>query len=131
MSRLTIVTPPDILLTNNISFLLIYPSNQIKEQFQTLVESFECDFTVYLYEPPEQDEDPDWLLNNCHVANFVVFDIDNASSIVRDLASYIIANTNTFWLTNSGDHVYNKLSVNRIYNLDYLKERIGETLEKK
>jgi len=34
-------------------------------------------------------------------------------------------------LTNAGDQYYNKLSVNRIFNLDFLKEKIGGYLEKK
>ena len=50
MSDLTIVTPPDTLLTNNPSFLLIYPSSLIKEQFQQLIVKFESPFTLYMYE---------------------------------------------------------------------------------
>jgi len=131
MSNITVVTPPDILVTNELSFLLIYPSNIIKTQFQDLLEEIDLDCVVYLYELDEVNEEPDWLLQMCHTAKFVILDVDNCPNKVRDLASYIIANTNTFYLTNAGDQYYNKLSVNRIFNLDFLKEKIGGYLEKK
>jgi len=118
MSNLNLITPPDKLFTNNQKFLLIYPSDDVKDQFNNLTLNYEEPLDVYIY---EEDDDVDWLLSVCHLADTVVIDIDNCPPKVRDLASYIIANTNTFWLTNSGDSYYNKLSINRIYNLDFLK----------
>ena len=41
MSDLTVVTPPDTLLTNNVSFLLVYPSRDVKDEFQNLIVKFE------------------------------------------------------------------------------------------
>ena len=143
MSDLTIVTPPDTLLTNDLSFLLIYPSREVKDDFQHLIMKFTESFTVYIYEIPELEEnvetgdatvnkkdlhEPDWLLNHCHIADFVIMDIDNSPSLIRTMASYIIANTNTFWLTNGPDLFYNKLSNKRIYQLDYLVDIIGAKL---
>ena len=146
MSDLTVVTPPDTLLTNNVSFLLIYPSRDVKDDFQNLIIRFDEPFTVYIYEIPElekdleiEDEsikkkdlhDIDWLLKHCYIANNVILDLDNCPQSIRDLASYIIANTNTFWLTNSTNMYYNKLSNKRIYHLDFLVDTIGEQLESK
>ena len=143
MSDLTVVTPPDTLLTNNVSFLLVYPSRDVKDEFQNLIVKFEEAFTTYVYEIPEFKEDleigdekiaktelhdPDWLLNHCPIADFVFLDIDNCPPKIRDLASYIVANTNTFWLTKAPDMYYNKLSNKRIYHLDYLVEPIGAKL---
>jgi|TARA_B110000977_G_C10738324_1_gene361961 hypothetical protein len=140
MSDLTIVTPPDTLFNNDISFLLIYPSREVKDDFQNLIMKFEDSFTVYVYEIPELDNDveigettiakkdlhhPQWLLNHCHIADYTIIDIDNCPSSIRNVASYIIANTNTFWLTNGPDLFYNKLSNKRIYQLDYLVDIIG------
>jgi hypothetical protein len=48
MSDLTVVTPPDTLLTNNLSFLLIYPSREVKDDFQNLIMKFDDPFTVYI-----------------------------------------------------------------------------------
>lgn len=131
MTNITVVTPPDVLHTNELSFLLIHPSNIIKEQFQDIIEEFDKSFVIYLYEQDETNEEIDWLLNVCHQADFVILDVDNCPTSVKDLTSYIIANTNTFWLTNAGDNHYNKLSVNRIFALDFLKEKIGGYFEKK
>ena len=136
MSDLTIVTSPDTLLTNNPSFLLIYPNPLIKEQFQQLIIKFDIPFTLYMYEIYEDEEieiehDIDWLLNVCHIANFVILDLDNCPPIVKDLSSYIIANTNTFWLTNSTNTYYNKLSVNQIFDLDFLVSKVGDYIETK
>jgi len=125
MSNLNLITPPDKLFTNNTKFLLIYPSDDVKEQFNNLTLNYTDPLDVYIYEETKLDHDIDWLLSVCHMADTVVLDIDNCPTEIRDLASYIIANNNTYWLTNSGDSYYNKLSVNRIYNLDFLtlKER--------
>tara|TARA_Y200000002_G_scaffold325631_1_gene287843 strand:+ start:2257 stop:2697 length:441 start_codon:yes stop_codon:yes gene_type:complete len=134
MSDLTIVTPPDTLLTNNVSFLLIYPSTTTKDNFQKLIMGFDNPFTVYIYEITENpetniiDHNIDWLLNHCHIANNVILDLDNCPPKIKDLASYMIANTNTFWLTNSTEMYYNKLSNKRIYHLDYLVDTIGAQL---
>ena len=143
MSDLTVVTPPDTLLTNNVSFLLIYPDRDVKDEFQNLIVKFEESFTTYIYETPELPEDVDigdtkvkkqdvhdidWLLKHCHIANNVIIDLDNCPPRIKDLASYIIANTNTFWLTKAPDMYYNKLSNKRIYHLDYLTELIGAKL---
>ena len=143
MSDLTVVTPPDTLLSNNVSFLLIYPDRDVKDEFQNLIVKFEESFTTYIYETPELPEDVDigdtkikkqdvhdidWLLNHCHIADYVILDIDNCPPKIRDLCSYIIANTNTFWLTKAPDMYYNKLSNKRIYHLDYLTELIGAKL---
>jgi hypothetical protein len=46
-------------------------------------------------------------------------------SWARDLLSYMIAKNKTYWLTNSQDSVYNSLSSNRVYNLDFLSN-IGD-----
>ncbi|MGY8868374.1 MAG: hypothetical protein ACKVJK_22440, partial [Methylophagaceae bacterium] len=57
----------------------------------------------------------------------VILDIDNCPSNIASLASYFIANTNTYWLTNGEQMWYNKISPNRIYNLDSI---VGGTIEK-
>ena len=132
MSYVKIITPPDKLFTNNLSFLLIYPDQIIKNDFQDIILNFAEDFDVYLYDIANPiDHDLEWLLSACYRADFVILNIDNCPGEVKDLSSYIVANTNTYWLTNSSKPVYNMLSKNRIYTLDFLKEKIGEQLEQK
>lgn len=122
MPNITVITPPDKLHNNNKSILLIYPSTNLKQEFQTLIQDWEADFNLYLYTLEDTEQNIDWLLTVTKLCDLVIFDIDNSASDVRNLASYIIANTNTYWLTNTPDPVYNYLSVNRVYDLSFIKE---------
>jgi len=132
MSHIKIITPPDKLYTNNLTFLLIYPGKIIKDEFQDIIFNYEEAFDVYLYDiEHKEDHDLNWLLDTCLSSDIVIFDIDNSPSLVRDLASFILANSNTYWLTNSSDNVYNILSKKRIFTLDFLKTQIGAELEQK
>lgn len=131
MHKITVITPPDKVFNNNFSFLLIYPSNDIKEQFQNLIANVDHPFNVYFYEQEDLEQNVDWLLSLIHIADTVIFDVDSTPPKVRALAGYIIAQNNTFWLTNDNDTYYNKLSINRIYNLDFIKELLHEKLQQK
>jgi hypothetical protein len=122
MPNITVITPPDKIFNTNKSILLIYPNNSLKSDFQTLVQDWEVDFNLYLYSVEPTEQDHDWLLSIVKLVDIVIFDVDNATAEVRDLASYIIAHPHTYWLTNSPSPVYNKLSVNRIYDLSFLKQ---------
>jgi hypothetical protein len=120
MPNITVITPPDKLYNHNKNFLLIYPNEDIKNQFQTIVEDLNIDFNLYLYSLDEAEQNIEWLLDTIKISDKVIFNIDGSSNDVRMLASYIIAHSNVFWLTNATDSVYNKLSVNRIYDLSFL-----------
>jgi len=128
MHKITVITPPDKVFNNNFSFLLVYPNNDIKQQFQQLIADIDHPFNIYYYEQDDLDHNVDWLLSLVHIADCVIFDLDNTSAKIKSLSSYIIAQNNTFWLTNDNDTYYNKLSTNRIYNLDFLKDKIYEKL---
>lgn len=130
MSDITLVTPPDKLHLTDKSFLLIHPSSAIKEQFQHLISTYDIPFVVYLYEPSEENEDPEWLFDVFHQVDYVILDIDNCSSKIRALSSYFISKNKTYWLTNGGENYYNIISKNRIFDLDFLTQKIGDDLEK-
>ncbi len=123
MTQISVITPPDKLYNKAHSFVLIYPDDDIKEQLQNLIADWDIPVNVYIYE----EEAIDWLLDVVQSANAVVLNLDNADTQVRDLASYLVSLPNVFWLTKAEISVYNKLSVNRIYNLD----KLGGTVEKK
>tara|TARA_B110000503_G_C7002940_1_gene352302 strand:- start:60 stop:473 length:414 start_codon:yes stop_codon:yes gene_type:complete len=120
MDSITLITPPDRLFNKAYSFLLIYPDSEIKEQLQNIIADWNEPINVFLYENDELEHDIDWLLNNCHRVDNVILNIDQCPSKVRDLTSYIISLPKTNWLTNGTDSYYNYVSLNRIYNLDYL-----------
>ena len=123
MTQISVITPPDKLYNKAHSFVLIYPDDDIKEQLQNLIADWDIPINVYIYE----EEAIDWLLDVVQSADAVVLNLDNADTQVRDLASYLVSLPNVFWLTKAEISVYNKLSVNRIYNLD----KLGGTVEKK
>jgi hypothetical protein len=125
MSDIKLVTPPDRLYTQEYSFLLIYPSSIIKEQFQNLIAQSNLNFHVYLYDL-DTDQEYEWLLDTFNHVDTVILDIDNCKPIVRSLSSYFISRDKTYWLTNGESPVYNIISKNRIYNLDFLVDKIGE-----
>lgn len=128
MSDITLITPPDKLYSQELSFLLIHPGPIVKDQFQTLISNFTDPIHLYLYET--KDNEVEWLLEIFDKVDIVVLDIDNCPSKIRDLTSYFITKDKTYWLTNGNENYYNMLSKNRIFALDYLNDIVGGKLEK-
>lgn len=124
MPNIAVITPPDRLHNLDPSILLIYPSDDVKQAFQTQVQDWDTNFNLYLYTQESTEHDLDWLLTQVKTCDITIFDIDNSTTQVRDLASYIVANSNTYWLTNAPEPVYNKLSIKRVYDLSFLTEGI-------
>ena len=122
MPQIKVITPPDILHNSDPNILLIYPSADLKEEFQTIIQDWDINFNLYIYSQPAHDHDLDWLLTLVKMCDKTIMDLDQCDSQVRELASYIISHTDTYWLTNAVETVYNKLSMNRIYDLQQLKE---------
>lgn len=122
MPNITVVTPPDKVHNFNKSMLLIYPDEAIKDQLQTLVQDVDADFNLYLYQLEDTEQNLEWLLDMVKLCDKVIFNIDTSSPQVRQLASYIVAHTNVFWLTNAAETVYTTLSNNRVYDLSFLNK---------
>jgi hypothetical protein len=57
--------------------------------------------------------------------------LDACDTHSRDLGSFLVIYPKTYWLTKAENIVYNKLSLNRVYNLDFIKSLIGGISEKK
>ena len=130
MKKINIVTPPDMLFNDSLQLLLIYPSKQLQDELQDkFLANTGVDVNLYLYDKPVNDKDEvNWLLSVFKQCDVAVIDVDNTSPWCRDLASYLIAKNKTYWLTNSQDSVYNSLSNNRVYNLEFLSI-IGDNFE--
>ena len=119
-----------MLFNDSLQLLLVYPSKQIQDELQnTFLAKTDLDVNIYVYDKPVYDkEEVKWLLNVFKQCNTAIIDVDNTSSWARDLLSYMIAKNKTYWLTNSQDSVYNNLSNNKVYNLDFLSI-IGDNFE--
>lgn len=123
MPNIAVITPPDTLHNFDLNILLIYPSETLKYEFQTQVQDWETNFNLYLYTQESTEHDLDWLLSRVKSCDVTIFDIDNSTPEVRTLASYIVANSNTYWLTNEANPVYNHLSAKRVYELSFLNRK--------
>ena len=51
---INLITPPDKLMNNNLSFLLVNPSDNIKEQFNEVAKNIKADINLYLFDSKEE-----------------------------------------------------------------------------
>jgi len=116
-----------MLFNDSFQLLLVYPSKQVQDELQNnFLTNADLDINLYVYDKPVQDKkEVEWLLSVFKQCDVAIVDVDNMSPWARDLASYMIAKSKTYWLTNSQDSVYNNLSNNKVYNLDFLS-KIGD-----
>ena len=116
-----------MLFNDSIQLLLLYPSKTLQDELQDkFLANTDIDVNVYVYDKPVYTkEEVDWVLSVFKQCDTVIIDVDNTSPWIRDLSSYMIAKSKTYWLTNSQDSVYNSLSNNKVYNLDFLS-KIGD-----
>lgn len=123
--KINLITPPDKVNTQGFDLLLIYPSNELLKELQDrLLSKIDCDVNLYLYKQEQDDLELDWLFDVYKFADTVIIDLDYVPHPVRDLVSYFLASSKTYWLTNAENPVYNYINKNRIINLETL-ENIG------
>lgn len=121
MNKVNFITKPDVIYADCLSILLINPTSEVTSQLQSILLKSDVACNVYFYdEKKAAPEDIDWILKTFKLANVCILNLDQAGPEVRQLSSYLIAKPKTYWLTNAEDSVYNHISSNRIYNLDFL-----------
>jgi len=111
-----------MLFNDSLQLLLVYPGKQLQDELQNnFLANSNVDINIYVYDKPVYDKkEIEWVLSVFKQSDVTIIDVDNTSSWARDLLSYMIAKNKTYWLTNSQDSVYNSLSNNKVYNLDFL-----------
>ena len=111
-----------MLFNDSYQLLLVYPSKQLQKQLQdTFLSSTPLGVNAYYFDKPNYAKaDVEWLVNIFKICNTAIVDVDNTAPWAQSLLSYMIAKPKTYWLTNSQDSVYNTLSNNKVYNLDFL-----------
>lgn len=122
LGKINLITPPDNLFNNNVSYLLVKPSTKVKMQFQTLLSAIDEDINVYIYDTDEADIA--WMLNAANQVDFIIIDIDNCDATTKTFVSLLLTNSKTFYFTNDEITPYNLISRNRIFNLDWILEAI-------
>lgn len=128
LGKITLITPPDKLFNMNLSYLLIKPSNHIKQQFQTILSQSIDDLNVFIYD--NEDTDTGWMLSIAHQVDCVIIDVDNCDPITQKFITFLIAQpNNVYYITNDETTPYNLISKSRIYNLDIIVERLKDEQE--
>ena len=129
-NQIKIITSPDILYNDSVQILLISPSKNLQKEMQDkYLASTKDDVNVYYFNDKVYDkENINWLLSVFKMSDIVIIDIDNSPAYLRDLLSYMIGKNKTYWLTNAHDIVYNHISKNKVYTLDFMST-IGGNFE--
>jgi hypothetical protein len=122
LGKITVITPPDKLFNLTLSYLLVKPSNHVKQQFQAILSKSIDDLNVFIYD--QNDNDTSWLLSICHQTDVVIIDVDNCDPVTKQFITFMIAQPNAHYITNDEITPYNLISKNRIWDLDFIVEQI-------
>ena len=118
LGKITLITPPDQLFNMNMAYLLIKPSNHIKQQVQTILSKRIDDLNVFIYD--NDDMDIGWLLSVCQQVDSIIIDVDNCDIMTQKFVAFILAQPNAHYITKDDITPYTLISKNRIYNLDWI-----------
>lgn len=124
LGKITLITPPDKLFNLALSYLLVNPSNLVKEQFQAILKNSIDDINVFIYD--QNDTDVEWLLSVAQQVDVVVVDIDNCDAVSKMFVSYLLAQPNCHYVTTDEVTPYNLINKNRIYDLAQIVEQFSE-----
>lgn len=128
MPKLNLITEPDKLFNENVSVLLINPSDAVKQDFNQNAKLFEKDVNVYMYEVVDSDEISNlkWLIEIINSVNVIIFDI-NSTFQNTWLIGYVLNKNNCYYLWNGSEVFgYELINSNKIYDLEFLPNKIKE-----
>ena len=117
---INLITPPDKLYNGNLSFLLVSPSDDKKEQFNQMAKKIGQDLNVYLFDKTETDVP--WLLDVGQEVDHIILDIDNIPQEYQWLIGYFLSFNKTFYLTSAEQMSYNVINTRRIYDVGQIAE---------
>jgi len=124
--KVNLITPPDKLLNRNPSYLLVAPSDRIKQDFNDVVKGMDQDINLYYWE--ENELDVQWLVDVANIVDTIILDADN---VVQNewIIGYLLGFNKTYYLTTNEKRVYNNICMNRIYDLSFINKHSGGTVE--
>jgi hypothetical protein len=115
--KMNLITAPDTLQNENIGVLLINPTEEDKATFNKVALELKSSINLYLY----QDSDIEWLIDVVKMADYVFINIDNSRNI-EWLHGWILNYSKTFYLTTQDHMPYNKINVNKVYDIAQMVE---------
>lgn len=130
MSEITLITPPDIIYNQNFSIFLICPSESIKQALQEIIIDKEKNYNIYIFNGNNENETSiSWLLNIHRIADICIINLDLLPTYLKNLESYLISFSNTYFLSQAENKIYTLISNNKIYDLTHLSNKIGDTFD--
>jgi len=122
VSKINIITYPDVLHNNALNIVLIYPQKHILDNLQSqFLKDYDNDVNLYLFDRLEQQTDEiNWVLTATKAADYTIIDTDNTVDFFRPMLSFIIARQNTYWFSKADDSIYKHLSSKQVYDLNFL-----------
>ena len=124
LGKITVITPPDKLFNSTISYLLVKPSVQVKQQLQSIMSQSIDDINVFIFD--DGDTDIDWLLSVALQTDLIIIDIDNCDRVTKQFVTFMIAQPNVYYITSDDLTPYGLISKNRIYDLEFIVNRYNE-----
>lgn len=121
-NKITLVTPPDVILNRVQTMLLITPSQDIKNSLEYFLSTVKANVNVYIYD--ENQRDHKWLLSVAVRANAVIVDCDNVPEDLSHFLSYIISMPNTYYRGMNLKVDYLLINPNRFHDFPELKTKI-------
>ena len=118
---INLITPPEKLYNDNISFLLINPSDTVKDQFNEMAKEVGMNLNVFMF---DQNETPDvhWLLDVVGSVTHIIVDIDSTNPEYQWIVGHVLGFDKTYYLTNNQVMPYNVVSTRRIYDVRQIAE---------
>ncbi len=121
LGKITLITPPDKLFNLNLSYLLVKPSNTVKQQFQSILSRSLDDLNVFIFD--ETETDISWMLSVAQQVDVVIIDIDNCDPVTKTFVTFMLAQPNAHYITLDETTPYNLISKNMILDLEGIVEQ--------
>jgi hypothetical protein len=123
LGKVTVITPPDKFFNLDVGYLLVRPSNNVLENFQTIISQSDEDMNVFIYDTDEPDIE--WLLSVMHQVAVIIIDVDNCDPTTKLFISFMLTHPESYYITNDELTPYNLISKNRIFDLDWIVDQIN------
>lgn len=124
LGKITVITPPDKLFNATLSYFLVKPSKQVKHQLQSVMSQSIDDINVFIFD--DDDTDIDWLLSVAHHVDLIIIDIDNCDPITKKFVTFMLAQSNVYYITTDELTPYGLISKNRIYDLEFIVNQFND-----
>jgi len=121
--KMTLITPPDTLNNDNKSILLINPSDVDKDSFNKVAGRLNQSINLYLFEETDTSCPTLWLMDVVPTVDNIFINIDRSKKI-EWLIGWLLGFSKTFYLTTTDHMPYNKLNVNKVYDISQVAEGV-------